>query len=329
MSDFIFKERIDGVGERLFNNPLTRVNSDGIRYRTTRMKLPSWVDHNVMTEGVDDIASASIDVSVERISEARPLNILRQSTIFPDVSKEYRANNLVSEFEEKAPSDGVEMVGWMHQGSADQATLDAWANEYGRNSSVNTSSGDAQVPGFSAGSYRFNGMQGSQVQSRGSARLDTPNGEVEVPNQDGTAVFNEDNIGLAGVNSNGGYQWNGTVGKFRELAETPIADPVRFPKLEGFAVPNVFNQAPDEESEQQKVTFNVSANGEQDVKFAFRNPNDYSQTISENTLTVPEGTSQVEFQMAASPAVPPLTTEMNPNDSGNVQSVDSYSVQAQ
>lgn len=329
MSDFIFKERIDGVGERLFNNPLTRVSSDGIRYRTTRMRLPSWVDHNVMTEGVDDIASSSIDITIERISEARPINVLRNSTIFPDVSKEYRANNLVSEFEDKAPSDGVEMVGWMHQGSADQAVMDAWANEYGRNSSVTTASGDAQVPGFSAGSYKFNGMRGAQVASRGSARLDTPNNEVEVPNNEGTIVFNQDNIGVAGVNASGGYQWNGTVGKFQELAETPIGESVRFPKLQGYAVPNVFNQSPSADSEQQQVSFNVSANGEQDVSIAFRNPNNYNEVISENTLTVPEGTSQVQFEMAASPAVPPLVTEMNPNNSGDVQSVESYSVEAQ
>jgi hypothetical protein len=332
MPDLIFKERVEGVGDRLFNNPLTRLNNNGVRYRTSRMRLPSWVDYNVMTEGVDDIASASIDLSINRISEARPLEVLRDTRIFNNVSKEFRASNLVEEFQEKAPVDGTEIVGdWMHQGSADKAVIESWAREYGRNSAVDTGSGDPTAPHDLIGvsDFHFDPEPATDVVSRGRARFNTPNGTVEVPNQDGTAVFNEDNIGVAAANAKSGYQWNGTAGQFRELAETPIQESVSFPKLEGYAVPNVFNQAPNEESEQQKVSFNVSALSEQDVKFAFRNPNDYTEIISENSLTVPEGTSQIEFEMAASPAVPPLVTEMNPSNAGDVQSADSYSIQAQ
>jgi hypothetical protein len=335
MSEFIFKEEVRGVGEQLFNNPLSRLNSDGVRYRPTRMKLPSWVDHNIMTEGVDEIASASIDVSIERISEARPKNILRDSDMFPNAAKEFNAKELLESFEEETTAPDVEVVDWMNKSAVEHAVLDAWAKEYGRNSSVSINTGDPYYPNLEIGSYEFPEETGNTIASRGWATLQTPDGNVEVPDRSGKAVFNEDNIGLGAMSSGGGGgQGHGAIAKFEELAETPIQDSIRFPGLKGYGsdiwtAPNVFNQAPEEESEQQKVSFNVSANSEQDVKFAFRNPNDYSQTISENTLTVPEGTSQVEFQMAASPAVPPLTTEMNPNNGGEVQSADSYSIQAQ
>jgi len=337
-SEFIFQETVAGFGEQLFNNPLSRVNSDGLGYRPTRMRLPSWVDHDVMTEGVDDIASASIDVSIERISEARPKNILRDSNIYPDAAKEYNAKELLQSFQNSTSdtATGTEVVGeWMDKSAAEHAVLDAWAREYGRNSSVSINTGDPFYPNLKIGSYSFREESGNKIASRGSATLETPDGTAQIPDMSGKPIFNKDNIGIGAMSSGGGgSQGHGAVAKFEELAETPIMDSIRFPGLKGygrdiFTAPNVFNQAPDEESEQQKVSFNISSNSEQDVKFAFRNPNDYTQTISENSLTVPEGTSQVEFQMAASPAVPPLTTEMNPNNGGQVQSADSYSIQAQ
>ena len=47
--------------------------------------------------------------------------------------------------------------------------------------------------------------------------------------------------------------------------------------------------------------------------------------ISENTFTVPEGTSNVQFNVSSTPAVPPLVAEMKPKS--NTQSVESYTVQ--
>ena len=84
MAEFIFRERVSGVGERLFNNPFTRKTSDGRRYRPTRMELPSWVTRNTMTEGVDNLVS-SIDFNVERISSRRPIDVLLDSPLFTDV----------------------------------------------------------------------------------------------------------------------------------------------------------------------------------------------------------------------------------------------------
>jgi len=339
MPEFIFKERVSGVGERLYNNPLTRQAPDGRTYRPTRMRLPNWVDRDIMTEGVDDLASASFDVSIERISEARPLDILLDSPIFPDVSKAFSTEQIIEEVTEEAPIDDTEIIDeWVHNSAANSAILSGWTREYNRNSLASTDSGDAQTSGVAVRDFSFDGSEtGSQVVSNGNASVDGPAGEFDVPNGGGKVKFAEDSIGASAVNSTGGYQFDGSVAQYGDLAEIPIEEPIRFPSLYsgdrytggvGFEMPNVLNQAPSEESENQTVSFNMSSNAEQDVRFAFRNPNDYSETVTENTITVPEGTSEVEFQVSAQPAVPPVAVEMQ-DQGGSVQSVESYSMEAQ
>jgi len=331
MVERIFKERIQGVGERLFNNPFTRTNADGVRYRTTRMHLPSWVTRTTMTEGVDGVSS-SIDVAVERISSARPLSVLRNSPIFPEVSKEFRAPNLLEEFKERSPSDGVEIVDWMHMSASEAAVMSGWEEEYNQNSQVNTTSGDPTAPHDIIGvsDFNFDPTPGRDVASEGSATFRTPNGDTQIENNSGKVVYNPDNVGWGGVDARpGSYQWNGKVAQFLELGETPIESPVRFPDFGQYTIPNVFNQSPPDQSDQAKVSFSISSEAEQDMQVAFRDPNDYSNPVAENTVTVPEGTSNVEFNITSTPEVPPLLTEVTPADSGNVQSIESYTVESQ
>jgi len=329
MPDRIFRERISGVGERLFNNPLTR-ERNGQRYRPTRLELPSWVTRDTMTEGVDSV-DTSIDFNIERISSARPIDILRDSPLFPDVSKEFRTPNLIQEFTNRNPSDGVEIVDWMHQSAAEAAVLSGWASEYNENSQVTTATGDPTAPHDLIGvqDFNFEPTPGRNVASAGEATFNTPDGQVTIANNDAELVANPDNIGWGGVSADpGSYQWNGKVAQFKELGQTPIENPVRFPQFGGYSLPNLFNQAPPEASEQAEVTFNLSSNTDQRVRIAFRNPNDYSQRVAENTIMAPEGTSEVTFQIASAPEVPPLVAEMEPENQGNVQSIESYSVEA-
>lgn len=328
MSDRIFREKIRGVGERVFNNPLTRENTNGRRYRTTRMELPSWVSHDTMTEGVDSF-DASIDFNVERISSARPLDILRDSPMFPDVSREFRAQNLINEFTERSPSDSVEIVDWMHQSAAEAAVLNGWEQEYNENSQVTTASGDPTAPHDLIGVQDFNfpPTQGRNVASAGEATFRTPDGNVTIANNDSQVVANSDNIGWGGVSADpGSYQWNGKVAQFKELGSTPIENPVRFPDFGRYNLPNLFNQSPPGSAEQAEVNFNLSSQKEQRIRIAFRNPNNYSERVAQNTIRAPEGTSNVQFQIASTPEVPPLVAEMEPVENGNVQSIESYKV---
>ena len=328
MVDRIFKERIQGVGDRLFNNPLTRLNSDGIRYRTTRMELPSWVDRDIMTEGVDSF-DTSIDFEINRISSARPVEVLKDSPIFPEIRKEFRARNVIDDIREKAPEDGEEIVGWMQNTAADAAVLTSWADAYGENSSVDVATGDPTAPHDIIGvsDYNFEPTPGRSVSSSGSATFRTPDGEVEIANNDSRLVASEDSMGWGSVKADDSYQWEGKVAQFKDVAKTPIENPVQFPEVGGGGgkVPNIINQSPPGSSEQAQVSFNVSANEQKKVDFKFRNPNNYAEVISENTFTVPEGTSNVQFNVSSTPAVPPLVAEMKPKS--NTQSVESYTVQ--
>lgn len=330
MPDRIIKERISGVGERLYNNPLSRLNNDGVRYRTARMRLPSWVSRDTMTEGVDSV-SASFNVDLERISSVRPLSTLRNSPLYPDISKEFRAPNLIEEFKEKAPADGVEIVEWMQRSSSEAAVLSGWQSEYNENSNVTTTTGDPTAPHdlIGVGDFNFDPEPGRNVSSRGYANFRTPEGNVQIPDNDSKIAYGSDNIGWGGVGGTGGYQWNGKVAQFKEIAETPIENPIRFPDFGKYNLPNIFNQAPDSPSDQVKVGFSISSRAEQDMDIEFRDPNNYSTPVTNGTVTVPEGTSNVEFNITSSPEVPPLLTSIQPSDTGSVQSIESYTVEAQ
>lgn len=330
MADRIIKERISGVGERLYNNPLTRLNNDGVRYRTARMRLPSWVSRDTMTEGVDSV-SASFNVDLERISSVRPLSTLRNSPLYPDVSKEFRAPNLLEEFKERAPADGVEIVEWMQKSSSEAAVLSGWQSEYNENSNVTTTTGDPTAPHdlIGVGDFNFDPEPGRNVASRGYANFRTPEGNIQISNEDSKVAYGSDNIGWGGVDAKNSYQWNGKVAQFKEIGETPIENPVRFPDFGKYSLPNIFNQAPDSPSDQVKVGFSISSRAEQDMDIEFRDPNNYSTPVTNGTVTVPEGTSNVEFNISSSPEVPPLLTSIQPSETGSVQSIESYTVEAQ
>jgi len=331
MVDRIFRESIKGIGERLFNNPFTRTNRDGVRYRPTRMRLPSWVDRDTMTEGVDGFSS-SIDINVERVDEARPLSILRNSPMFPNVSKEFRTGNLLQEFKDRSPSDGVEIVDWMHISASEAAVMSGWESEYNENSQVNTTSGDPTAPHDIIGvsDFNFEPTPGRDVASSGSATFRTPDQTVEIANNSGKAVYGKDNVGWGGVDARpGSYQWNGKVAQFLDLGQTPIENPVRFPDFGKYTIPNIFNQSPPSSSDQATVSFAISSEAGQDMDIAFRDPNDYTNPVAQNTVSVPEGTSELEFNVTANPEVPPLLAEVKPTEAGSVQSIEAYTVESQ
>jgi hypothetical protein len=331
MVDRIIKERIQGVGERLFNNPLTRVNTNGVRYRPTRMRLPSWVDRDTMTEGVDDVTS-SLNFNVERISSARPVDILSQSPIYQNVRKHFKAAPVLEDIKEKAPVDDQEIVGWMQQSAADCAVMTSWAEAYGQNSSVETGTGDPRFPANEfTGDFSFRGQRNQELKSSGTATFQTPKGNVSIADKSSKLVADGDKIGWGAAESEpSGVQWKGTVAEFKDLAETPIDNPLPFPevgsKMGRQKIPNVLNQLPPEKTEESKINFNVSANGPKDLNVKLRNPNNYNEILSENTLSIPEGTSQIEFNMTSSPAVPPLATQITAQ--GDTQSIESYTVES-
>jgi hypothetical protein len=220
----------------------------------------------------------------------------------------------------------------MHRSAAEAAVLTGWESEYNQNSSVTTTTGDPTAPHDLIGvsDFNFDPTPGRNVASSGSATMRTPNQNVEIANNSSKVVFNEDNVGWGGVDADpGSYQWNGKVAQFKEIAGTPVNDTVRFPDFGGYTIPNVINQAPPESSSQAEVGLAISSREQQDMNVAFRDPNDYTRSVAAGTVTVPEGTSNVQFNISSTPEVPPLLTTLEPSDSGSVQSVESYTVEAQ
>jgi hypothetical protein len=330
MVEGIIREKALGSSEIKFNLPRTKKLSDGTSYLTSRMQLPQWVETKTLEEQVDDFELAT-RLNIERISDARPINILRDSPIFPDVRKEFRVQNVLEDVKQQAPTDGVEVVEWMQESAAEGSVISGWRSEYGENSSVLTAFGDPTAPHdlIEVPDFNFVPRDGRDVFSRGEAEIKTPEGSTTIPNKSSRLLPGKDSIGWGGVDARNNYQWLGKVAQFKDIARTPIENPVRFPDFGDYNLPNVFNQSPPDESNLANINLNISSNAPEKLNIAFRDPNDYRNILTQNEVDIPEGTSNLNFEVASSERVPPVLAEFQPvNASGAVQSLESYTVTA-
>jgi hypothetical protein len=220
----------------------------------------------------------------------------------------------------------------MQQSAADCAVMTSWAEAYGQNSSVETGTGDPRFPANEfTGDFSFRGQSNRELKRTGTATFQTPRGTVEVPDKGSRFVPDGDKLGWGAAESEPrGVQWKGTVAEFKDLAETPIDNPLPFPevgsKMGRQKIPNVVNQLPPEKTEESRISFNVSANGPKDINMKLRNPNNYSDVLAEEPLSIPEGTSRIEFGLTNAPAVPPLATQITAQ--GDTQSIESFTVES-
>jgi len=284
------------------------VGNSILYYHPTQLPIAPWADQRVMTESIDNFNFG--DFLVEQTSTRFDLSALKVSPIFPQFGRALATEDIVKQIESQYPSDGSEIVAWMHESTAATAVLTAREAEYNVHSQVETADGDGNIPGVRTRSMAFVSTSSYNYQSYG-ATLRSPAGTMTLRPFTLSPVIGKDFLGWACASTPYGVQWHAALGEFIRLADT-ITQAVGFPNINGLVAPFFVLQQPKDRTERAKVTMVFNSDRDQKVKIAFRDPNNYTRVIDEGEISIPAGQSTVEFYVASYPSVPPVVNHMQP-----------------
>jgi len=291
-----------------------------LRYHPTQLPLAKYAAEKpkIMVDGVRNFSFARPVVRL--ITEVFDLRRIRLevSPLFPWLGKVLATEEAAEKVRQRVPADGTEIVEWMHDSAASLAVMSAREVEYNKHSQVEARSGDGYIPGVRLSSLAFERIRGYEYWDRGYARVVTPEGMLNVPRMGLIPAVGKDFLGWAFAGPKSWIQWTGVLAELRRLADR-ITSPVGFPNLWGRTPPFWLLQQPSRETERAEVAVVVDSDRDQRLRVAFRDPNDYRRVIDAGEIDIPKGRSEVRYVVASYPAVPPVVSEMQPED--NTQTV--------
>ena len=159
----------------------------------------------------------------------------------PDIAYE----EVLASIRSQIPSDGREVVDWMHEAAASEFEMEAFEEEYNDaagHEAVFSRSGDGYIPGVRVWRCYYVRWRGSEVARRGYGVLVVRGiTSFRVP-RGGYAyrLFYYRNVLRAAEGVIGAVhsvQWDACIMFFRRLAEAPIRRRVRFPRPYGVTAP--------------------------------------------------------------------------------------------
>ena len=292
-----------------------------VMFYPTKFRFPLWARRNSVSVRM---ALRNLSFEFDTVETVRPEFKLPVRLLTPFLDPRLpRAINPLDYMEtvkSESPVDGSEVVEWMQYAHANKLALSARALEYNRaGSQLVYDSGDGYIPGVSLEDVRFKKQSASIVRRQGYALVVTPYGEYRIP-------FGGKNVGIYRDLITAGsvtrvysrIQWVANLLKWRELATTPIRDPIGFFRDDqGNVIPNFFEQVTSRPMLRAVSLITLTSNREQDVTFAVRDPHDYTRVLATQTLSIPEGTSTIKFRVLSVPFVPPLVMQISPEDKTN------------
>jgi len=292
----------------------------------TTLRLPLWARPMSIQPALRRLSISEIKAKL--ISETFLLERgLRISPLRPEIPPTLSPIRILPIIREIAPIDGVEVVEWMHISAAENTVLQARILEYNSlGSQIVGANGDPYIPGVVVENIRFLSELGSTIASRGYSIVSTPRGNFNVPNLGNTTGVFRDLISWASTSYIGKVQTVGTLLKWRDLAQTPITQPVGFfMDLAGNVAPHFFVQQPPRPALTVTVRQIFSSDKPQTIKLNFRDPTNYSNIVGTKSVAIAAGTSEVTYTLSSFPYVPPLVAEIKPQD-GVQTRLESYTV---
>lgn len=292
-----------------------------IRLYPTKVQLPLWVSTVGITAGLATLSV--LDVEITQINPTFDLKFLPQLTrknlmvpsIFPHLPAALNSATYVEMISAQTPVDGREIVEWMHSAAANYAMLLARADEYNRlGSRLLVGSNDAYVPGLRVDDSQFTSVSGTTVSTQGYGEVNTPRGTYRVPAGGKADGIFRDHLSWAAIPRITGIQWVGVLAKWAELARTPIRDAVGFPNAEGRVGPQYFTLASGRPAMRVNVRAGITSDKPQKLTITLRDPSDFTRVIANFTVDIPTGSSEIRFRMRAIPYVPPMVTQIYPQD---------------
>jgi hypothetical protein len=257
--------------------------------------------------------------SLREVRAVRPeFNLTRgllQSKLLPWAPVAVDSSRLYESVRREAPADGVEVVEWMIYSASDNAVFTAWEDEYSRaGSRVATGSGDAYIPGVRVEDVRGESVRGSVVAERGYGVVVTPAGGFRVPARGKALIASGDVLAWASIPYVSFVQWVLTLVRWLELAKVPIRERVRFPASHGLVAPNMFH-VPATLSPVRLFRVGLTSSRRQVVAVKGRGTRgSYEKVLFTAEVEVPEGESEVIFNVLGVPFVQAFTLEIQPED---------------
>ena len=298
-------------------------NVDGavIRHYPTTLDMPLWAGSLTIKTAIAGLRiTAEEEIEVRRIGDFDPEAVgIMRSPLRPDLPPTLDPKPVEEAMASEAPIDGREIVDWMIDAAVNNIMLAAREAEYNRaGSQLSSESGDAYIPGVRVQDVQFVSERAKTIIDRGFAIGRTGRGDFRVPTREtakkAVGVF-RDILSWGSISKIGAVQWVGNLLKWVDLARTPIERAIGFFRdRAGHVAPQFIEQVPPRPQLRVNVTIELSTDTSQDVVLRFRDPTDFTNIAGERTVNVPEGTNTVTFSMTAYPYVPPLVTEIQPQD---------------
>jgi hypothetical protein len=296
-----------------------------VRFYPTTVRLPFWVRGLSLGVAVERLRVG--ELTVRRLSSEFSLRGLSVSPLFPKFKVALDPNEVLPEVERYAVVDGVEVVEWMHVATAENAVMQARINEYNLlGSQMVGQSGDPYVPGVQVEDIKYSSELGATVSARGYGVAITPAGNFNVPSLRKAVGIFKNLLSWGSISAVYGAQWIGNLLKWKSLASTPINQVVGFyMDARGNVAPQFFLQSPPAPRLTATVRVVLECNSKQTVTINFRDPSDYTRVVASRSADVPDGQSEITFTLTSFPYVPPLVSEVQPQDSVQTK-LDSYTV---
>jgi len=218
--------------------------------------------------------------------------------------------------EKETPVDSKEIVEWMHYAAADNTVFGGAAEDYNRlGSQLLSGSDDPWIPGLKVGDLRAPRMKGATVRRDGYAVIRTPEGNFRVPAY-GKATFAKGRILAWGtIPAIWGLQWVLTLLQWKELAETPITERVRFPNSQGRVAPQFFTVTVKLPVPLITLRIGLTSNKDQKIKIRGRGTEgNYEKVLFEDEFEVEKGESETTYNVFGFPFVSTFTLELQPAD---------------
>jgi len=222
-------------------------------------------------------------------------------------------------FEVAHPADGKEFAEWMHEAAAIEVKNRFVAENYNQsnNSYVATASGDPYVPGVSLDEFAFEHRIGYSVFDRGYARLFIRGYDDEtIPNQSGRTIIKSKLLGFAKLNARRSVQYNGSIWKWRTLANVLTSPKIRnivCDKHFGRVInPQFIAQVPRRAVKFFRARLRFFSKVDQKIKIRWRNPNNYTDVAYEDFIEADAGMSEMTYTIGSATNVPPAAIEIQP-----------------
>jgi len=228
--------------------------------------------------------------------------------------------DLMETLSREAPTDGIEVVRWMHYAAADNAVFEAFEEEYSICSAsgggrIASRSGDGYIPGLRVANLRAASWKGSIVRRRGYSEVYTPRGTFRV-RVGGKALFaNRDMLAWACLLAAWAVQYAITLLQWLNLAKAPITKRVRFPSSHGRVAPNFFSISTRIPSPICVMRIGITSNKPQKIMIRGRGTKGaYQNVLFSDSFEVEKGQNEVIYNVAGFPVVPRFTLELQPEN---------------